>query len=234
MKKFIVYIPVLALAILTACSNKKAYDPASGRIYGEKSGIITFKTLDMMGVKVTQIVYFDDYGYKEAREVITSGSMMGMEVNSRSMSIREGNTAYYFDIENIQNGQNSVKKEAYKSLIPGDMMMQMDMAGLSDDFKKKHEYKEEGTETILGYKGLKYSLVAEEGGDGMRITGVHYKNIPLKISLANMDMVAEKIELNVKIPAEKFKIPEGYQIVDESDSSFMEEGEMGDTTKDSE
>lgn len=236
MKKSLNFIFFAALGIFLACSSGKqsAMDAASGRFYGEKSGIITYKPIDMMGVKVTQVVYFDDYGYKEAREISTSGNMMSMEVNSKSMSVREGNIAYYFELENMQNGQNIVKKEAYKSVIPAQMMQEMDMMNLTDEFRKKHDYKEEGKESVLGYEGTKYSLTAEETGQPGRISGVHYKNIPLKLSIGNMQMIAEKIEFNVKIPAEKFKIPADYQIIEESDSTMTDESEPADTTYDPE
>jgi len=48
----------------------------------------------------------------------------------------------------------------------------------------------------------------------MIATGVHYKNIPLKFSMASIEMVAEVVDFNAKIPAEKFNVPEGYKIIE--------------------
>jgi hypothetical protein len=54
-----------------------------------------------------------------------------------------------------------------------------------------------------------------------RITGVQFKNIPLKVSMGQMAMVADKIDLGVKIPAEKFKIPEGYTVKEQSQEQMQ-------------
>ena len=66
MKKIFTFCAVLLVAATTFAQAPR---------YGIKSG--TYKTeMDMMGQTITNTVYFDDYGAKEA----TSMSMMGMEM----------------------------------------------------------------------------------------------------------------------------------------------------------
>jgi hypothetical protein len=92
----------------------------------------------------------------------------------------------------------------------------MNIGSLSDKIKAKVSYKDEGEETVAGMAGVKYSMSPDSTNADKRITGVHYKNIPLKASFAEMQIIAEKVGFDTKVPAEKFKVPEGYSIMDQS------------------
>ena len=55
MKKKFILAPIICLSIsmaLISCNKGKGTGPEQP--YGEKSGIITYKPMEMMGVKVTQ------------------------------------------------------------------------------------------------------------------------------------------------------------------------------------
>ena len=218
MKKILILVQVIGLTILMSCksggsgSNSGSVDQP----YGEKSGIITYKPMDMMGVKVTQTLYFDNYGKQEMRETMVEGNMMGTDMRQHTVDIRDGSTVYHYELENVAGGQDRATKNAYKSTLTPEMFEQMNVGTLSAAIKTKLNYKDEGKETVAGTEGVKYSIVPDSANPDNRITGVHYKNIPIKISLGQMEIIADKIDLNVKVPADKFKVPEGYTIVDQS------------------
>jgi len=216
MKKLLIMVQVLGLTILMSCNSGGAGKSGSlDQPYGEKSGIVTYKPMDMMGVKVTQTLYFDDFGKKEMRETMVEGNMMGMEMRQHTIDIRDGNISYHYELENVSGGQDRATKNAYKTSFTPEMFEQMNIATFSDKIKTKHSFKDEGKETIAGLEGTKYSMAPDSANPANRITGVHFKNIPLKISMGQMEIIADKVELGAKIPAEKFKVPEGYTVMDQ-------------------
>lgn len=185
---------------------------AQGQRYGIKSGIVYYEPMDFMGMKSTQILYFDDYGKKECRETIIEGNIMGMKTKKRSVSIIDGDYSINFDLENITNNKDELKKEATKVNIKS-VMSNMDLSALTEEMKKQMDYKEEGTEEVVGITGTKYSI--KFGSGDKRIYGVMYKNIPLKADMGEIKMVANKFEENASIPAEKFTVPSDYKVVEQ-------------------
>lgn len=217
MKRILILVQVIGLTFLMACNSGGLGSKGSSpdQPYGEKSGIVTYLPMEMMGVKVTQTLYFDDYGKKEMRETMVEGNMMGMDMRQHTIDIRDGSVVYHYELENVSGGQDRATKNAYKSTLTPEMFDQMNVATLSAVMKTKLNYKDEGKETVAGKEGVKYSIAPDSTNPENRITGVHYKNIPIKISMGQMEIIADKIDFGAKIPAEKFKVPEGYTIVDQ-------------------
>jgi len=224
MKKNLFLVPALSLTILMACNTGSGDSGAKGpdQPYGEKSGIVTYKPMEMMGVKITQTLFFDDYGKKESRETMVLGDMMGMTMRQHTMDIRDGNISYHYELENMQGEQDKAVKQAYKSQLPGELLELLDVAGFSDAMKRKYSYKEEGKETVAGLEGIKYSMAPDSTNPENRIIGVIYKNIPLKIAVGKMEMVADKADFKATVPAEKFKIPEGFTVIDQQKEAMPE------------
>ncbi len=223
MRKIAILVQVIGLTLLMAC-NSGSSDKKGGTAeqpYGEKSGIVTYKPLEMMGVKVTQTLYFDDYGKKEMRETMVEGNMNGMEMRQHTIDLRDGNIMYHYELENSSGGQDRATKNAYKTVLTAEMLEQMNVASLSEKMKTKLGYKEEGKETVAGLDGSKYSIAPDSANPENRVTGVQYKNIQIKISMGKMEIIADKVELGAKVPAEKFKVPEGYAIVDQSTDQML-------------
>ncbi len=226
MKKIFILFPVVSLAILLAVSSCKQGNSGSGKnggIYPEKSGIITYKPMNMMGMTIIQTIYFDDYGNKEARELVTKGEMGGQSIQTRAMDIRDGLINYHFELENITNGQNVAKKEAIKQVVPREMLEEQNLSGLTEAMKKRMKYAEEGTEKVAGLTGTKYTMAPDSTNPTMVFEGVHYKNLPLKMVMGSVEIIAEKVDFNGKIPADKFKVPEGYTVVDHSSNGLSGE-----------
>jgi hypothetical protein len=224
MKKIVILVQVIGLTLLMAC---KSGGPGSNggsadQPYGEKSGIVTYKPLDMMGVKVTQTLYFEDFGKKEMRETMVEGNMNGMDMRQHTIDMRDGNTMYHYELENVSGGQDRATKNVYKTILTADMLESMNVASLSAKLKTRLGYKEEGKETVAGLEGVKYSIAPDSLNPSNRITGVQYKNIQIKISMGQMEIIADKVDLGAKVPAEKFKIPEGYTVMDQPTQQMPE------------
>jgi hypothetical protein len=181
--------------------------------------------MNMMGMSISQTIYFDDYGNKETREIVTQGNMMGQTVQTHAFDIREGLTNIHYELENIKNGQNTATKEAYKQQIPKELLEQQYFSSLSAELRAKMKYKEEGTETVAGLTGVKYTMAPDSSNPQMIATGVHYKNILLKLEMGGISVVADKVELDAKIPGDKFKVPAGYTIVDKKMAPDQESSE---------
>ncbi len=177
--------------------------------YGIKSGIVYYNPIDIMGMKTTQILYFDDYGKKEVMESIVEGDMMGFKTKKRSIKINDGEYIVEYDLENIVNNENKLEKVARKTKIQPNAFNPNDLSALTEEVKKQFDYKEEGTEEVAGVVGTKISM---KFGENNRAYAVIYKNIPLKSEFGGIQLVANKFDQNVSIPVEKFSIPQDYKV----------------------
>jgi len=231
MKKTLLIFTALASMISVSCSNNDQNKEGTtdstqvattengipqGSRYGIKSGIVTYAPYEMMGIKVTQTTYFDDYGKKEAQEILSEGEMMGIKTKSHSMNILADGYSISYELENTVNGKDNAKKVAKKMKVTGNPFGSLDLSSFTEEVKKNYDYKEEGTETVAGVEGTKFSMTLNKDKADSRITGVLYKNIMLKseMKMANMkiSLLASKFEQNATIPAEKFGIPAGYTV----------------------
>ncbi len=212
MKKSLLIAQFIIITLLVSCSQN--VKTTAEQPYGEKSGILTFKPINANGVKMTQTVYFDEFGKKEVTETVVEGSQNGMNFKQHTVVIKEGNVFYRYMLSNSFNGEDKAVKEAYKITLPKEMLEQTNIMGYTADMKKKFDYKEEGKETVAGLKGVKYSMSPDTINHTEKIQGVHYKNIPLKLVMGTNELVVEKAQLNVSVPADKFKVPADYKIVD--------------------
>lgn len=197
MKKFI-FIAVL-LAICTGVG-------AQENLYEIKSGKVTMQ-MDMMGRKITQEIYFDDYGQKQATVMDMRGKTM------RSITV-DGENIMIDDKE-----MTAVKMPAF------------DMGGEKINFNDKSEknirrnkIKVIGTEEIAGKECTKYTAAIFMMGQVVKQTAWIYKGVTMKTSVktdfGEMGMTAVSIEEDIEIPASMFTIPEGVT-VQEMDRSRM-------------
>ena len=118
MKKILTLCAVLLVAATTFAQAPR---------YGIKSG--TYKTeMDMMGQTITNTVYFDDFGAKEA----TSMSMMGMEMTQ----INKDGKMYL-----VNKGEKSVQEMPQQQ-------QSINYLNLTDEVIAKNKIKETGKETV--------------------------------------------------------------------------------------
>ncbi|HBF89464.1 MAG TPA: hypothetical protein DDX39_12560 [Bacteroidales bacterium] len=234
--KLFSYISLAALAVtLFACQEGAKNTNESGEIdstatestslnpnqrYGVKSGIVYYEPMNIMGIQTTQILYFDDYGAKEARIDEVEGEMMGIKTKKRTVNIMDGTWSYTFDTENITNGKSDLEKKVSKMDLSLNPFAQMDLSKMTEEIKKNFDYKEEGTEEVLGFTGKKYSLKLGQDAP-QRIYGVAYKNVPLKVDMGQIKMIASKFEENASIPSSVFELPADYEVVEVKPMSEM-------------
>jgi hypothetical protein len=163
--------------------------------YGIKSGIVTFET-DMMGMKIKSVLYFDDYGIKEADEKYNGD-------NIASISICDGKERYnIFPSKKIAYSEGSCYRGvAYRfawdevskedQLSKGKKLPNINIAG--KDCESFSIDLGTSLSVYTGWQNICLSLKTSSGG-------------------TNVIMQATKIEENAEIPATKFKVPEGYEI----------------------
>ena len=200
MKKLMIIAGLMVLCLGAAAQEK---------IYSVKSGKVTME-MDMMGQKIVQQNYFDDYGVKQA----TVMEMMGQKM--RSIEV---------------DGKNVVIDDAAKTAIsmPG-MGPQMggnnkiNFLNLDEKTIKKNKIKEEGQEEVAGKMCTKYSYRMLMMGQGVNVHAWVYKGITLKTAIktdfGEMVTKATKVEEDIQVDPALFVLPEGVE-VQEMDMSMM-------------
>ena len=200
MKKLMIIAGLMALCLGAAAQEK---------IYSVKAGKVTME-LDMMGQKIVQQNYFDDYGVKQA----TVMEMMGQKM--RSIEV---------------DGKNVMIDDAAKTAIsmPG-MGPQMggnnkiNFLNLDEKTIKKNKIKEEGQEEVAGKMCTKYSYRMLMMGQGVTVHAWVYKGITLKTAIktdfGEMVTKATKVEEDIQVDPALFVLPEGVE-VQEMDMSMM-------------
>jgi len=162
--------------------------------YAIKSAVVKYKSL-VMGFDAKQVLYFDNYGEKEANE--TSMKVMGF--STTTLTIYGDNCTYTIDLN---------KRTATKSSLD-DNPYGIDYERLTEQMQKDWKIKNEGNETIIGKNCIKYSFTNEN----LSMNGYAWvwKGISLKsefnIGGVKTLMEAESIDENISIPSEKFEIP---------------------------
>jgi hypothetical protein len=170
--------------------------------YGVKSGIIEYST-KMMGMDMTQTLYFDDYGALEATEM--EMDMMGTKTHT--VNITKEGYVYSLDlITKTGTRQMIFNKEA-----------NIDFKNLSKEMEKKMNLKKIGKEDFAGKTCEKYSIDYTD----LSMKGYYlvWEGIALKTDVdmgsMKMEMIAKNVQENVNIPAAKFEIPADFQITEQ-------------------
>ena len=190
--------------LLGAAIMLQAQAPAPEAVYEIKSGIVTTE-MDMMGQKIVQKQYFDDYGKKQATESDFGGNKM------RTITL---------------DGAQIMINEAEKTATRMPAMMggmgggarRINFSKLTDEVIKQFQIKEQGEETVAGKTCKKYSMTMQSpmGGEAQTSTIWVYKGLTLKTAMNSqmgaIEQVATKVEENVDIPASMFTVPDGIQV----------------------
>ena len=170
---------------------------AQEKLYTVKLGIVTME-MDMMGQKIVQEVYFDNYGADQATVMEFGGNKM------RNITI---------------DGSNVMVNEAEKTAMKMPMMgaqERVNFSNLDEKTIKKYKVKELGTENVAGKECKKYEVTLFMMGQPQKQTVWVYKGITLKSSsksdFGTMTQTATKIVENVEIPASIFTLPEGVEV----------------------
>ena len=185
---------LIILAICGICTGARAQE----KFYEVKSGVVTME-MDMMGRKVVQEIYFDDYGAKQATIMDVRGKKMrGIEVDGKNVMINDKEmTAVHMP----EMGMNTEK---------------INFTDKSDKNIRKNKIKELGTEVIADKECTKYSVAIFMMGQVVKQIVWVYKGVTLKSSIktdfGEMVQQATKFVEDIEIPAETFILPEGIEI----------------------
>lgn len=190
--KRLVILAVLAAAF---CVGAQAQE----KLYTVKSGIVTME-MDMMGQKIVQEIYFDDYGAKKATVANFGGQ------KSRNIVV-DGTTVM------ISEDEKTAMKMPMMDMMQGETV---NFSNLDDKTVKKYKVQELGKETIAGKECTKYSVTVFMMGQPQKQTVWVYKGITLKSSSSSdfgeMVQTATKIQEDVEIPASMFTLPAGVKV----------------------
>ncbi|MFA8344193.1 MAG: hypothetical protein ACEPO8_14565 [Rhodothermaceae bacterium] len=171
--------------------------------YQAKSGIIKYKVEGIS--KGTEILYFDNFGSDEAKETKIKTSVMGFTQENNQRTVMNDATIFVADYNTktytkMPNPFFELTQQGSQNII--------DAEKFGEEIMKNVGGKMVGEETVLG-KPCKIWEIAKIGTK----TWTH-KFIPLKIEIDMMGIktyyIATSIELDVTVPAEKFKLPDGF------------------------
>jgi len=192
MKKVIISLLLIAAAFTAV---------AQGNKYGIKSAMITLESsAEMGGMKLMTnkvIVYFDDYGQKECRETFDGDKLK---------------EAFFSDGKNLYLVISAEKAAYDRGTAYRGTEYRFDWNEISQKDKDAHKAKKLANTTVAGKDCESFQLDTDYG------TAVYagWKNIALLTSVKNKSMTstvkAKKIEENVAVPSEKFKVPAGYAV----------------------
>ena len=192
-----VRVSCLILAVLLAVATQGG---GQTKKYDIKSGIVTFDIVMTIGeMKITSkaIVYFDDYGMKECKETYSGDRL---------------SHSYFSDGKTLYNLNPSQKKASSAGKAFSGTELRYDWAEASSkEEAERHAQKIDNMtvagknceafrttqkETICTFAGWSHILLYSEIGGGNSKSVIR----------------AVKIEENVPVPGDKFKIPDGYTL----------------------
>ena len=188
---------VLSLAVLAFVGASVA--PAQFKKYDIKSGIVTLESVSTIGetqIKMTKIVYFDDFGSKECQETYTGGKLK---------------TALFSDGKNkisLQLGSKKARNEGPTDRGIG-MRVEINDMGTKKDI-------ESGVVKIVSPMTLAGQtcevIQVKRGGTTDIYAGWHHVMVYMKSSSSGVttEIKAVKIEANAAVPKEKFQVPAGF------------------------
>jgi hypothetical protein len=182
---------MMCIVAMTAQAQIKKYDI--------KSGIVTLELVSTVGgtkIKMTRIVYFDDYGTKECEEIYSNGKLsgvffcdgknkIGLNLKSKKAHIQERSdrgTGMRVDIHDLGTKED-IQSGKVKKIEP------MKIAG------QTCEMIQAGKGSDLTIYGGWYHVMVYMKSDGSSVKTL---------------IKAVKLEPNAAVPKEKFEIPAGF------------------------
>ena len=147
MRRLISYVILLLISVGLACSKSQetdvSLDDSGMKRYEVESGIIHYTTShETIGMKGTEVVYFDNWGMREGTFRKTETSMMGMKQKSNTMNLWDGEWNYSVDLET--NTGTKMKNPMIEGLS------QRDAKEMGDRMLKAFGGEKVGTEEFLG------------------------------------------------------------------------------------
>lgn len=200
--------------IFISCGGDKSKAGSNNNEAADYSSIVVTyaNSVDMMGVKTTtnETIWNDLANNRKATYTTTETNFLGKSTKEETLQIEDGDWAYNINL-NDKTGTKSNLKEM-KDMATA-MAVGLSMSGDLKDIKSLKDFVEKNggkmlpNETILGKECTVYEVMGSKQW--------LYKGMVLKATMGDkVIMNAVKVEENVNIPDDKFKIPEDVAITD--------------------
>jgi hypothetical protein len=205
---------VLAISILLpSCGNKSKAGSNNNETADYSSIVVTYaNTVDMMGVKTTtnETIWNDLENNRKATYTTTETIFMGQNTKEETLQIEDGDWSYNINLKDKTGTKGNLKEmKEMATAMAGALALSGDLKDLKSlkDFVEKSGGKMLPNETILGKECTVYELMGTKQW--------LYKGMVLKATMGEkLFMNAVKVEEDVNIPDDKFKIPEGITITE--------------------
>lgn len=197
---------MLALPLISFGQDNtpEAYLKQGLKRYPQEKGMIEYQ---VSGHRVgTETLYFDSYGWREAKFKDATMEMFGMKTEEKQIEILQGAMQYNIDLKTntgsvmenpLLKGLAEDAKDKNLSTI-GEKML-IDMGGELT-----------GEEEIAGKKCKVYKV------ESLATTAWVWEGLTLKTKSnfmgVDMEMVAIKVDIGVDIPEEKFAVPDDVTV----------------------
>jgi hypothetical protein len=181
--------------------------------YKVESGIVEFT---MTGTqKGTVILYFDKWGMRESKFSDLDLSMMGIDRKTNSLNIMDSEWMYSIDLETKEG--TKLQNSFFQNLI--EQSKEDNLTDLGEQMMKNMGGEKIGTEEICGKMCDVWDIPR------MQTKSWVWNGISLKIKTNMQGMesttIATSLKVDVKIPDEKFQVPEGVTIVERDFGDFL-------------
>jgi hypothetical protein len=188
---------LLVLAILTSAIAQTPF-----KKYDIKSGIITYEMVMKVGnmeMKNKVVVYFDDYGMKECKDTYSGDKI---------------EQSYFSDGKEIY-AVKPAKKMAFKqgtAYRGTELRVEWSEFGTEED-RQSGKYKKLAAMTVAGKNCEVFEYNDGEGGV-TKYAGWNKILLLMDSQMTDTHTIqrAVKVEENVNIPPEKFKVPAGFTV----------------------
>ncbi len=187
-------------------SDVTSSEVAVNKDMGLKSAMYEAETEMPGGVgSTTMKITFDDYGKLKLTEMSMNMSVGGHAMNNNTKSLMKDGYVYSW----VPGAKTGTKIKLDISKV--DPKRDMDFSNLTDEWKAKYHYKDEGTETIDGKecKVGSYEVESFKGKVWM------WKQIPVRMELTmsgkSITTNVKNIQENPSIPAGTFDVPADVQ-----------------------
>ncbi len=177
--------------------------------YGIKSGVIEYEVSGAQSG--TETIYFDDWGYREAKYTETELSFGGFSQMTKTLTILEGKTIYTIDLST--NTGTKMENPLFQNVSDEDLQE------IGERMMKQMGGEKTGTEDVLGRTCDVWEIKQMRGKTWI------WNSIPLKTEV-NMGMQMNSAAVSIKegeVQQDKLKVPEGI--------TFQEGGNLSEMMK---
>lgn len=195
----------LAIVLLSLAAADDSENTIQKR-YAIESAVVEYSLEGMQ--TGSEVLYFKDWGQTEARYSDAQISMFGFSEKNRIMALVKDGWIYTVDLATNQG--TKMESPAFSEIA--ESFGEDDVIGLGEKVMTSMGGKRVGTEKFLGR-----TCEIWEFSDMSTKTWI-WQGISLKVvvNMNGMEMItrAVKIDVDSKIPSEKFELPEGVVIKD--------------------